>query len=408
MATEQNNTFINTFTGGMNTDSAYDTIKNNQYIYAVNLRPYGTSKINSSNDIAAYGKYGVMTPVKALNEDITYTTQIVPKFDDDKTQRIIKIITSGDTNILIKLHNNYIYLYKVDASNELPRYRWTFLCKIKIREKVEDAVDLRNVSAVLQYETDKVVNLYIADGEHKIMIINVKDTDYIKSLYKIDETTHKTEGEIDIDLQDYHSRLFPNSNQKKQREIIEENQNIIDNDYDPNEAYDREIALIHGVLISPKNQQMFKNELFDVIIQGEDNSEAINKINNILKLTNHDKNPKKGDPEYIFNKPFKNGKNLFYLACQEGKLEIVKCFLSKGFNPKLKSKVDDIGSESPLECACRWNYLKIIELLLSKVKYSEREIQNALMIDGLNKKIIVLLKKYLKEHCKKDKIYCFC
>ena len=33
--------------------------------------------------------------------------------------------------------------------------------------------------------------------------------------------------------------------------------------------------------------------------------------------------------------------------------------------------------------------MKIIELLLSKVKYSEREIQNALMIDGLNKKIIV-------------------
>ena len=208
MATEQNNTFINTFTGGMNTDSAYDTIKNNQYIYAINLRPYGTSKINSFNDIAAYGKYGVMTPVKALNEDITYTTQIVPKFDDDKTQRIIKIITSGDTNILIKLHNNYIYLYKVDASDELPRYRWAFLCKIKIGEKVEDAVDLRNVSAVLQYETDKVVNLYIADGEHKIMIINVKDTDYIKSLYKIDETTHKTDGEIDIDLISQ-NRYFP-------------------------------------------------------------------------------------------------------------------------------------------------------------------------------------------------------
>lgn len=208
MATEQNNTFINTFTGGMNTDSAYDTIKNNQYIYAINLRPYSTSKINSFNDIAAYGKYGVMTPVKALNEDITYTTQIVPKFDDDKTQRIIKIITSGDTNILIKLHNNYIYLYKVEASDELPRYRWTFLCKIKIREKVEDAVDLRNVSAVLQYETDKVVNLYIADGQHKIMVINVKDTDYIKSLYKIDETTHKTEGEIDIDLISQ-NRYFP-------------------------------------------------------------------------------------------------------------------------------------------------------------------------------------------------------
>lgn len=207
MATEQNNTFINTFTGGMNTDSAYDTIKNNQYIYAVNLRPYGTSKIYNSHDIAAYGKYGVMTPVKALNEDITSST-LMPKFDTDETQRIIKVITAGDTNILIKLYKNYLYLYKVEASNELPRYRWTFLCKIKIREKVEDAVDLRNVSAVLQYETDAVVNLYIADGKHKIMIINVKNTDYIKSLYKIDKITNKTDGEIDIDLISQ-NRYFP-------------------------------------------------------------------------------------------------------------------------------------------------------------------------------------------------------
>ena len=200
MATEQNNTFINTFTGGMNTDSAYDTIKNNQYIYAVNLRPYGTSKIYNSHYIAAYGKYGVMTPVTALNEDITSSTPI-PKFDTEETQRIIKVITAGDTNILIKLYKNYLYLYKVVASDKLPRYIWQFLCKIKIREKVEDAVDLRNVSAVLQYETDDVVNLYIADGEHKIIILNIKDTDYIKSLYKID-------GEIDIDLISQ-NRYFP-------------------------------------------------------------------------------------------------------------------------------------------------------------------------------------------------------
>lgn len=190
MATEQNNTFINTFTGGMNTDSAYDTIKNNQYIYAVNLRPYGTSKIYNSNDIAAYGKYGVMTPVKALHEDVVCDTKIIPQFNTDETQRIIKVITAGDTNVLIKLHENYIYLYKVVASDKLPRYIWSFLCKIKVREKPDD---LRNVSAVLQYETDDVVNLYIADGEHKIIIINVKDTTYINSL-------RDKNGEINVDL----------------------------------------------------------------------------------------------------------------------------------------------------------------------------------------------------------------
>lgn len=192
MATEQNNTFINTFTGGMNTDSAYDTIKNNQYIYAVDLRPYDTSKVNRPNDIAAYGKYGIMTPVKYRREYITNDgVSDISKFDADKTQRAIKVITAGDTNILIKLHKNYLYLYKVVASDKLPRYIWQFLCKIKVREK--EANDLRNVSAVLQYETDDVVNLYIADGEHKIMIINVKDTTYINSL-------RDKNGEINVDL----------------------------------------------------------------------------------------------------------------------------------------------------------------------------------------------------------------
>ena len=198
MATEQNNTFINTFTGGMNTDSAYDTIKNNQYIYAINLRPYGTSKINSSNDIAAYGKYGVMTPVKALTEEIIDEAQAISKLSGDETQRIIKVITAGDTNISIRLYNNYLYLYKVVASDKLSKYVWQFLCKIKVRKTVDD---LRNVSAVLQYETDDVVNLYIADGEHKIMIINVKDIKYIKSLR--DEN-----GEINIDLISQ-NRYFP-------------------------------------------------------------------------------------------------------------------------------------------------------------------------------------------------------
>ena len=73
------------------------------------------------------------------------------------------------------------------------------MCKIKVREK--EANDLRNVSAVLQYETDDVVNLYIADGEHKIMIINVKDIKYIENL-------RNEYGEIDIDLISQ-NRYFP-------------------------------------------------------------------------------------------------------------------------------------------------------------------------------------------------------
>ena len=180
MATEQNNTRINTFTDGMNTDVAYDSMKNSQYIYAINLRPYTTSKINGPQDIAAYGKYGVLTPV--YHTDINLFNGTDTKFTDIEQPTISKIITSGDINILIYIYKGLIYLYKISTTAEREvskayKYDREFLCAINT-----GIGNLKNVSAVLQYETDRVTNLYLADGVHKIMIINVVDTDYIKSL----------------------------------------------------------------------------------------------------------------------------------------------------------------------------------------------------------------------------------
>ena len=193
MATEQNNTRINTFTDGMNTDVAYDSMKNSQYIYAINLRPYATSKINGPQDIAAYGKYGVLTPVyhtdnNTFNDVYTKYTG----FTDTKPSTISKIITSGDINILIYIHKGLIYLYKISIPDERQistayKYNREFLCFINTGIN-----NLKNISAVLQYETDRVTNLYLADGVHKIMIINVVDTDHIKSL-------RDTDGKINID-----------------------------------------------------------------------------------------------------------------------------------------------------------------------------------------------------------------
>lgn len=202
MATEQNNTRINTFTDGMNTDVAYDSMKNSQYIYAINLRPYTTSKINGPQDIAAYGKYGVLTPVYHTDGNLFVDLNDLPTYKDEKGEikpvnfikrsTISKIITSGDINILIYIQKGCIYLYKISIPDERQistayKYNREFLCYIDT-----GIGDLKNISAVLQYETDRVTNLYLADGKHKIMIINVVDTDYIKSL-------RDTNGKINID-----------------------------------------------------------------------------------------------------------------------------------------------------------------------------------------------------------------
>lgn len=202
MATEQNNTRINTFTDGMNTDVAYDSMKNSQYIYAINLRPYTTSKINGPQDIAAYGKYGVLTPVYHTDGKLFVDLNNLPTYKDEKGEikpvnfikqsTISKIITSGDINILIYIQKGCIYLYKISTTverqtNTAYDYSREFLFFVNT-----GITNLKNISAVLHYETDNVVNLYLADGNHKIMIINVVDTKYIESL-------RNEHGEINID-----------------------------------------------------------------------------------------------------------------------------------------------------------------------------------------------------------------
>lgn len=53
--------------------------------------------------------------------------------------------------------------------------------------------------------------------------------------------------------------------------------------------------------------------------------------------------------------------------------------------------------ENCLDVAVRWNFIKIIELLLDSKKFSEFEIKNILGRRNLKKQVIVLLKDYLKK-----------
>ena len=219
----------------------------------------------------------------------------------------------------------------------------------------------------------------------------------LSNLRSHDTKNIDNECEIDNDLQDYQIRLLPHTAHL----TAKGKSSGVD-------AFEREMKYIHGALSSPHNNELFKSELFDIIIQGKDNKEAIKKIEMILELCQHDKVQNKKNPEYFLNKHFNSGKNLFYLACQEGKIEIVKLFISKGLDAKIFSKVDEVGTESPLECACRWGYVKIVELLLAKVYYSIKEIENCLKIYGLSKKVILTLKNSIKDKSRKEKVFCFC
>ena len=213
----------------------------------------------------------------------------------------------------------------------------------------------------------------------------------------------KDEIQLDNDLKDYKMNLHKNSILKK----IKINNKI--------EGKKNDIE-------SQKLKKLFKDALIDDKInnteQGKNNYKEeiayqiiynnINPLDIIDKLYKYNperniKNEKNND--FIFNTPLKsNGKTLLYIAVQEGKEEIVKYFLKKGLNPKFPSLIDEI-EETPLECACRWNYRKIINLLLEKVIYNKKDINKALRINGLSNQVIFTLRNYIK---KIDQVSCFC
>lgn len=111
------------------------------------------------------------------------------------------------------------------------------------------------------------------------------------------------------------------------------------------------------------------------------------------------------DPKHLFNKPCNDGKTILYVACQQGKVEIVDFFVQKNYNVHVKSKIDN-KYESCLQVACRWNYYSIVNLLLKHSKFIKKEITESLGYG--NEAINKMLKSYLNDHFKSEKVVCYC
>lgn len=176
MDTNQN-IHVNTFTGGMNTDQSYDSIKENEYTLAVNLRAT-TNKYNN-DELFANQKEGLLTPI-TTNQQILNTEYLYDgKLSNNETEKvkilgsnILKSLYSGNINIILyRSIQNYICVGKI-SGNTL-----TVLFYI-INENAT-----KNISAVLHTEQEDVCNLYIATGVDQLLSINISDENYIKQLH---------------------------------------------------------------------------------------------------------------------------------------------------------------------------------------------------------------------------------
>ena len=197
---------INTFVEGMDSDTMYSNVKNTKYTLGINTR-ISSNKYNIGGDVASpEEKQGLLNPI-TVKEMLLSSTDNVD---------LLKGIQSNDANINVVF--DYIYktvqcgeyciiLYKthVNKTGGEPNkdiledlyflnvasvklvdneYKYTFLFRISDYKQYNVYKDVKNISVVLNLEQTDVLKLYIADGVHKIMELNILDKDYINKLQR--------------------------------------------------------------------------------------------------------------------------------------------------------------------------------------------------------------------------------
>lgn len=168
---------------------------------------------------------------------------------------------------------------------------------------------------------------------------------------------------------------------------------------------------VDALISDELNNNEFNREKLKEDMQYQIKYNTINPIEKIEELFKYNPDRKTHfgyEDDFIFNTPLKsNKKTLIYIACCEGKEDILKYLLKKQLNPRIPSIIDDI-EETPLECTCRWGYVNILRVLLENVRFSRFEIMKAMKVNGISKGIFSILKRYFKERFKKERVGCFC
>lgn len=150
---------INTFTGGMDTDTDVNLLPNNKYRYAQDVRIVTDDR----------GTAGVLQSVEGAKKY---------NFGIKGTEEIIGTATVNDIAVVItKLIDGYNKVYRIENFNS-PNLVSTVVLQGKL-QLCEDA-DSNQLSIVLNYETVSNIKAYFTDGQSSIKVINIMSDKYIK------------------------------------------------------------------------------------------------------------------------------------------------------------------------------------------------------------------------------------
>lgn len=166
MVTNENNSYINSFTKGMNSDTAFDQINNAQYIYGQNIRITKNQLLSSSGDYSSVHE-GIVTPVPS-GVDLSSLSLNVPN------QRIIAVCSVDQIAIVVSTNGSDLYVWKFTVNEETNTVS-TPIKKVWFATGVWSNNAPNKISAVLYKELENVIKLYIATGKNPIISLRVDD-----------------------------------------------------------------------------------------------------------------------------------------------------------------------------------------------------------------------------------------
>ena len=164
MATNQNNIHINSFSKGMNTDTSLDMVGNEQYVFGQNVRITANALLQGAVD--SNSKEGTITPVPSGQAGHGALIDDENLINDEWS--ILGIATLGDIGaIVVKDTTSHWHIYRINYNKDDDQLTFDHLFKsVKTTSK-------QKFSIVINRELENVVKLYIADGEHQIMSLNI-------------------------------------------------------------------------------------------------------------------------------------------------------------------------------------------------------------------------------------------
>lgn len=173
MAINENNSQINAFAKGMNSDTTYDQMDNQSYVYGKNVRitknDFIEGDINGNNFSSVHE--GIVSPLP--KGDICQFTE-----GDDIEGVFLGSDSINDIAVVITKTENTLHVYKAVVDNKASVYTkgfedwWSCDIPSKLKDQFED---VQSVSTVMYQELEGVIKLYIATGVYPIIEIRVDD-----------------------------------------------------------------------------------------------------------------------------------------------------------------------------------------------------------------------------------------